>query len=156
MCAARHAGAGCASNGRATRPSGDLWCQGARFRRPRPRRWRNFPGVAGLTGTFETTQRGGTLRLQSRALALALPRLFADPLAFDNTQARVGWSREGEDYAVSIDQLVLLQPATSRAAQPGRPTAHEGPGSVDLTAQLSRADVAQVYSLHSAYARNWH
>src|SRR5215468_3661400 len=44
----------------------------------------NFPGVAGLSGSFDATQRGGTVRLQSRALAFSMPRLFREPLALES------------------------------------------------------------------------
>jgi uncharacterized protein (TIGR02099 family) len=104
-----------------------------------------LPGIAGLTGSFDATQRGGTLRVQSRALALAMPRMFGDPIAFDNAQARIGWSLEGGEYAINIEQLVFSNPHATGTANGTYRTAPDGPGTIDLSLQLTRADVAQVY-----------
>src|SRR5262249_34251598 len=60
-----------------------------------------LPGIAGLSGSFEATQQGGTLRLQSRGVGFALPRIFAEPLALDTVQGRLGWTREKGEYAIS-------------------------------------------------------
>jgi uncharacterized protein (TIGR02099 family) len=105
----------------------------------------DLPGVAGLSGSFDATQRGGTVRLQSRALAFSMPRLFKEPLALESAQARVGWSREGSEYAISIDQLVFSNAHAAGSANGTYRTAQSGPGTIDLSVQLSRADVAQVY-----------
>ena len=104
-----------------------------------------LPGIAGLTGSFDATQRGGTLRVQSHALALAMPRVFAEPIAFDNAQARIGWSLDGGEYAINIEQLVFSNPHATGTANGTYRTAPDGPGTIDLSVQLTRADVAHVF-----------
>src|SRR5215471_427722 len=104
-----------------------------------------MPGMAGLSGSFDATQRGGSVRVQGRALAFSFPHLFVEPLALESAQARVSWSREGAVYAISIDQLVFSNAHSSGSANGTYHTAQDGPGTIDLTVQLTRADVAQVY-----------
>jgi uncharacterized protein (TIGR02099 family) len=104
-----------------------------------------FPGIAGLSGNFEATQQGGTLRLQSRGVGFALPYIFAEPLALDSVQARFGWTREGGEYAITIDQLAFANAHAAGSASGTYRTTGDGPGSIDLTAQLTRADIAQVH-----------
>jgi len=105
----------------------------------------SLPGIAGLTGSFDATQRGGTVRLQSRAVAFSMPRLFKEPVALESAQARVAWSREGSDYAISIDQFVFSNAHAAGSANGTYRTAPNGSGTIDLSVQLSRADVAQIY-----------
>jgi uncharacterized protein (TIGR02099 family) len=118
-----------------------------------------FPGIAGLSGSFEGTQQGGTLRLQSRGVGLALPRIFAEPLALDTVQARLGWTREAGEYAISIDQLVFANAHAAGNASGTYRTSGDGPGVIDLTAQLTRADIAQVHRymplIFSPAVRDW-
>jgi uncharacterized protein (TIGR02099 family) len=118
-----------------------------------------MPGIAGLTGSFDATQLGGTVRVQSHALGFAMPRLFAEPIAFDNAQARIGWSLERGEYAISFEQLVFSNPHVSGNANGTYRTAADGPGTIDLNVQLSRADAAQVYRYLpltlSAGVRDW-
>jgi uncharacterized protein (TIGR02099 family) len=104
-----------------------------------------LPGIAGLSGSFEATERGGTLSLQSRGVTLAMPRVFEQPLALDTLHGQVAWTREGGDYALSIDQLVFANAHAAGTANGTYRTAPDGPGMIDLKAQLSRADVAQLY-----------
>jgi uncharacterized protein (TIGR02099 family) len=103
------------------------------------------PGITGLTGNFEATQRGGTLRLQSRNLALSVPRLLSDPVPLDNVQARVEWTREAGNYALSLEQFTFSSRDFAGSASGKFNSSPTGPGTVDLTAQLTRVDVAQVY-----------
>jgi uncharacterized protein (TIGR02099 family) len=105
----------------------------------------HFPGIAGLSGSFEATQQGGTLRLQSRGVGFALPRIFAEPLALDSVQGRFGWTREAGEYAITIDQLAFANAHAAGSASGSYRTSGDGPGVIDLTAQLTRADVAQVH-----------
>ena len=54
----------------------------------------SHPGVNGLSGNLEATHLGGLLKVQSRALTVELPRVFAEPLAFDHLQGQLHWRRQ--------------------------------------------------------------
>src|SRR5438876_506705 len=45
-----------------------------------------WPGLSGVTGSFEATQKGGSVRLASRAITVELPRIFDEKLALDSIQ----------------------------------------------------------------------
>jgi uncharacterized protein (TIGR02099 family) len=105
----------------------------------------SLPGMIGLSGSLDATERSGTLRVQSRAVALLMPKLFGEALGLENMQSRVDWSREGEGYAISIEQLSFSGRNLSGSASGTYRTARDGPGSIDLSAQLARTDVSQLY-----------
>ena len=47
-----------------------------------------------MTGTFDASPQGGTLKFDSRALTLDMPRALSEKLAFDSVQAQVRWQHE--------------------------------------------------------------
>jgi uncharacterized protein (TIGR02099 family) len=104
-----------------------------------------LPGVSGLSGSFETTDQGGSLKLSSRAMTVDLPRLFAERLALDTLEGRIGWTRQGEDIAITLEGLALANAQVSGHASGTYRTATRGPGMIDLSVQLTRADVRDIY-----------
>jgi uncharacterized protein (TIGR02099 family) len=103
------------------------------------------PGVSGLSGSLEATQLGGALKVQSRALTLDLPRVFAEPLAFDHLQGQLHWRRQHEGTTVAVDKLVFDNADVSGNASGEYGTSAQGPGTINATAQLSRLDARQAY-----------
>ena len=103
------------------------------------------PGVSGLSGSLEGTQLGGALKVQSRALTLDLPRVFAEPLAFDHLQGQLHWRRQHEGTTVAVDKLIFDNADVSGNASGEYGTSAQGPGTINATAQLSRLDARQVY-----------
>ncbi|MDQ2963402.1 MAG: TIGR02099 family protein, partial [Pseudomonadota bacterium] len=104
-----------------------------------------LPGVSGLSGSFETTDQRGSLKVSNRAMTVDLPRVFAERLALDTLEGRIGWTREGEDFAITLEGLALANAQVSGNASGTYRTAARGPGRVDLTVQLARADVRDIY-----------
>src|ERR1700682_3838767 len=104
-----------------------------------------YPGVSGLSGSLEGTHLGGTLKLQSRALTLELPRVFSEPLAFDHIQGQLHWRRQHDGTTVALDKLVFDNADVSGSASGEYGTSDEGPGTINATAQLSRLDARQAY-----------
>ncbi|HEY8623245.1 MAG TPA: YhdP family protein, partial [Casimicrobiaceae bacterium] len=103
------------------------------------------PGVSGLSGSLEGTHLGGTLKLQSRALTLELPRVFSEPLAFDHLQGQLHWRRQHEGTTVAVDKLIFDNADVSGSASGEYGTSAEGPGTINVTAQLTRLDAGQAY-----------
>ena len=103
------------------------------------------PGVAGLSGSVEGTQLGGTFRLQSHALTLALPHVFAEPLAFDHAQGQVHWRRQHDGTTLSVDKLGFDNADVAGSVSGEYGTSADGPGTINGTAQLGRLDAKQVY-----------
>src|SRR5206468_6122930 len=95
--------------------------------------------------SFETTEKSGSVKLSSHAMTVDLPRVFVERLALDSLQGRVGWSREGEEIAVTLDGLALATAQVAGTASGNYHTTEHGPGRVDLNVQLARANVRDLY-----------
>jgi uncharacterized protein (TIGR02099 family) len=105
----------------------------------------SHPGVSGLSGSLEGTHLGGALKVQSRALTLELPRVFSEPLVFDHLQGQLHWRRQHDGTTVAVDKLIFDNADVSGNASGEYGTSAEGPGTINVTAQLSRLDARQAY-----------
>jgi uncharacterized protein (TIGR02099 family) len=99
------------------------------------------PGFAKLAGTLEATETGGHVQLESRGAEVELPRVFAEPrLAFDILSGELSWRRDGAGFSVEVPSLTFTNADLSGNAFGAYATTGEGPGTIDLSAVLSRAD----------------
>src|SRR6266513_469080 len=104
------------------------------------------PGFSGLSGSIDATEAKGSVSLASRNAALDLPRIFPEPrIPLETLNGRIDWERQGERQvtarfpSLSFSNAHLSGTASGAYTYPG-----SGPGTIDLSAQLSRADGAQV------------
>src|SRR5204862_4260264 len=88
---------------------------------------------------------GGSLRLSGRGVTVDLPRVFSERLALDTLQGGIGWNREGERIAITLEGLALANAQVSGNASGTYRTAAQGPGTIDLSVQLAKADVRDIY-----------
>jgi len=99
------------------------------------------PGFARLAGNFEASEAGGKLTLQSRGAELELPKVFPDPrLTFDILTGQLDWQREGAGMKVGISSITFTNADLSGNAFGSYAYSGEGPGSLDVSAVLNRAD----------------
>jgi uncharacterized protein (TIGR02099 family) len=103
------------------------------------------PGVTGLSGTVDATDREGTIKLHSRAMVLHWSRVFAQALALDSAQGQVRWRKATDGYTVNVDQFAVANADAAGVINGVYRTAADGPGAVDGTAQFSRLDASQLY-----------
>ncbi len=104
-----------------------------------------FPGASGLTGSFEATLAGGELNLASRAATLEFPRVLSEPIALDSLQGVVRWERKGDRTRIDVRALDFANGQAAGSATGTYRTDPQGPGEVDLVAQLNRADPGQLH-----------
>ncbi len=104
-----------------------------------------IPGVTGLSGSIVATDHDGTIKLNSRALAVHWPQLFAQTLALDTAKGQLRWRKSAEGYAVQVEQLALANADVAGVVNGEYRTIADAPGAVDGTAQFSRLDAAQLY-----------
>ncbi|MBV9189782.1 MAG: TIGR02099 family protein, partial [Betaproteobacteria bacterium] len=105
----------------------------------RPRE--NVPGFGRLAGNFEASEAGGRVNLQSRGAELDLPKVFPDPrLTFDILNGQLDWQREAGGTKVAISSITFTNPDLSGNAFGSYTYSGEGPGLLDLSAVLNRAD----------------
>ncbi len=105
-----------------------------------------LPGVGGLSGEIDGSERGGRFRLDGRNAHVDLPDVFeTSHLAFDALRAEGGWQRRDGRVEISLDTAEFNNvDAAGNAAgrywiEPG------GAGEIDLQAQLTRAEGTAVW-----------
>jgi uncharacterized protein (TIGR02099 family) len=104
-----------------------------------------FPGADGVTGSFAATEGGGSLKLASRALSVALPHVFAEPLALDSAIGNVSWKRASETLSVTVGDLAFANAHGAGTASGTWHSLPNGPGAIDLRAQLNRMNAENVH-----------
>ncbi len=104
-----------------------------------------IPGVNRFTGHFEATQAGGRLKLATHSATIELPQVFAEPIALDALQGDVSWETKEQRTTVRIERLDFGNRDAAGTASGQIQATAQGPGEVDITAQLARADAARVY-----------
>ncbi|MEP6996466.1 MAG: YhdP family protein [Betaproteobacteria bacterium] len=103
------------------------------------------PGVTGLSGSIAATERDGTIKLNSRVLAVHWPHLFAQTLSLDSAQGQLHWRKAADAYTVQVERLALANADAAGVVKGEYRTLADGPGAVDGSAQFSRLDAAQLY-----------
>ncbi|MDZ4313824.1 MAG: YhdP family protein [Azonexus sp.] len=131
-----------------------------------------FPGASGLSGNIDLTEKGGELLLDAGASTLSFPAVFPEPESvLDSLKARASWktfvaasgeaapstSTTGVD--IKLEKLEFAGPAAAGSARGSYRFSGDGPGEIDLTANVDRADARAVwrYMPHTvnAEARAW-
>ncbi len=104
-----------------------------------------LPGVRGMSGSFNATHKGGTLKLDARKAAVELPTVFAAPIQLDSVRAEAIWEHAEGRTAVRIERLEFANADAAGTASGTYRTVAQGPGEIDLDARLDRANPQQVW-----------
>ncbi|MEO7744438.1 MAG: YhdP family protein [Usitatibacter sp.] len=104
-----------------------------------------LPGLAGVSGSIEGTEAGGSLRIAGRDARLDLARTFRAPLAFDKVEGVARWKRAGAGLEVAIEDAMFsnadgeLRFAGTWKSLPGtqRPL-----GFLDIKGSIARGNLA--------------
>ncbi|HEX8010943.1 MAG TPA: YhdP family protein [Casimicrobiaceae bacterium] len=104
-----------------------------------------WPGLSGVSGSFEATHKGGSVKLASRAVSVELSQIFDEKIALDTVEGRIGWERAAGETAITLAGLAFANAQLAGSAKGTYRTLSGGPGMIDLTAQIARADVREVY-----------
>lgn len=114
----------------------------ARFEGLGMRAWRTVPGFANLSGRIDASETKGAVALAARDAEVELPRVFAEPrVHLDALSGEVSWERRpGGGVNVRMANLQYANDDAAGTASGGYAYTGDGPGVIDLTAQLARAD----------------
>ena len=104
-----------------------------------------MPGFHGLSGQVEANERGGTLVLTAIGAGLELPKVFAEPIPIDFLTANAGWTLRQGLVDVTIRNASFANEHAVGSLAGSYRGAAEGPGSVDLSGTLVRADARQLW-----------
>lgn len=104
-----------------------------------------LPGATNVTGSVEATQDHGQLRIASQTATVALPKIFAEPLAFDTVRGEVTWRHEADVVQMQVTDVAFANAelaGTAAATWHSRPG---GPGDINLEARLTHANLAMAH-----------
>lgn len=119
-----------------------------------------FPGAEGLSGMIDLSEKGGDLIVDAGRSGLSLPAVFPEPdIALTALKARANWKNSPVGTDIRLDKLEFAGPDAAGSAQGVYRYTGDGPGEIDLTAKVERAEATAVwrYMPHvvNAEARAW-
>ena len=118
-----------------------------RFTRLSMNRYAGVPGFSGLTGSIDGNERSGSLALNSEKAVIDLAGMLSDPrLELDTLTGQLGWTRlrDGQ-LEMRVANLSVANKDVAGTAFGSWIAAAAGPGTVDITARLTRADVSAAH-----------
>src|SRR6266702_5054457 len=105
-----------------------------------------IPGFAGLTGRLEASERGGSVVLGSRQVAIELPGILAEsPARFDRLNAQISWKLSPGEFRLGFNNLSLANPYIAGTLSGSFSGRQGSPGVIDLTGGFGRVDGRTVY-----------
>jgi uncharacterized protein (TIGR02099 family) len=108
--------------------------------------WGAIPGFEGISGSLDATANKGVVRLASRKSELELPKVFPEPrIRLDALDGNIEWTRPREGgLEVRLSSVSFANQDLAGTAFGSYALGAAGPGAIDLSAQLSRADGRQI------------
>jgi uncharacterized protein (TIGR02099 family) len=103
-----------------------------------------LPGLAGVSGSVDGSERGGSLILNTRNSVVELPLIFETKLEFDTLTAQAGWQRNGDQYDVRLNDISFANRDFAGSVTGAYQTTANGRGTIDLTGHATRADARSV------------
>jgi uncharacterized protein (TIGR02099 family) len=109
--------------------------------------WRGAPGFDGMSGTLEASEKKGRVNLAARKAAVELPEIFPDArIGLDTLNGQVDWERQPDGaLAVRLTSVNFANADMSGNASGSYAWSGQGPGTIDLTAGLTRADGSRIH-----------
>jgi uncharacterized protein (TIGR02099 family) len=104
------------------------------------------PGMGRLSGNIEGDRNGGRFRLDSERAHIDLPEVFEQPrLSFAHFKANGSWRQEGDRLELALDSASFANDDAEGTAVGRYWLTASGPGEIDLSARLTRADGRAVW-----------
>jgi len=103
-------------------------------------RTQKMPGFSGLSGGIDGSEKSGTLHFSNVNATLDMPRVFAAPLVFDTLTGQLQWSRDSGSTQIRLNNVAFSNPDMAGNLFGSHRWDESGPGTMDLTGHLTRAD----------------
>ena len=103
-----------------------------------------MPGITGLSAKVRADERGGSVKLGSRAMVVSLPRTLTAPVPIETLTGTVRWRLAESGNEVELDDVAFANADAAVVASGTWRPAKAGAGTVDLKAQLARVDVRRL------------
>jgi uncharacterized protein (TIGR02099 family) len=110
--------------------------------RPRP----GVPGFANLSGTFDVSDAGGVVNLDSKDAKLSFPGVFEQAmLPFEKLALNANWRTGASGIELKLSNVQFANADAQGTAQVSYKTGGKGPGIIELDGALARGSAAAVY-----------
>ncbi len=110
------------------------------------RPYEKVPGFNRLSGTFDASERGGSVALAASNVTVEYPAVFFEPaLAFDAVGARASWSFPQGNFQLRLDDVTLANADLAGSVSGTYRGGDKGVRGVDFHARLARAEGRHVY-----------
>ncbi|MFA4969220.1 MAG: YhdP family protein [Sulfuritalea sp.] len=104
------------------------------------------PGISGINGRIDGTEKGGTFKLEGQRATFELPTVFADPkLDLEAFSADLDWKAAAEGLQVNLRQASFHNKDAAGEANGNWHALLEGPGAIELDARLTRGSGESVW-----------
>ncbi len=125
--------------------------------------WRALPGFANLSGRVQASESRGEVHLSARNAEIDLPRIFPEPrLRLDALDGELRWERARDaGVSVRLAGLSFANEDLTGTASGNYLNSGDGPGLIDLNAQLSRVNARHLHrylplaSIMGEKSREW-
>lgn len=105
-----------------------------------------LPGFEGISAVVDADQDGGSAVFNAREGLLDLPRVFPESrIPLDGLAAQVKWTVRDGEADVQLEQVSFANRDAAGSLSGRYRSARGGPGSIDLTGRLTRADGTAVW-----------
>jgi uncharacterized protein (TIGR02099 family) len=116
------------------------------FRKLAVRAYEKLPGMEGLTGRFEASDKGGSIVLGSERVSLELPGIVAEGAArLDTLAAQVSWKLAPDRVDVAFNNVSFANADAAGTLYGSFTRREDQTGFIDLTGHFSRVDGRTVY-----------
>lgn len=108
------------------------------------KRWEKLPGLTGISGSLDATEKGGTLIASGERASLDLPAVFREPIRLDTARGHLSWTRARDGLELRFQGVTAANAdfAGTLGGSYRRRTA--GSDELDITGSLTRADARAV------------
>jgi uncharacterized protein (TIGR02099 family) len=113
-----------------------------------------IPGVSGISGTVEGSEKGGKYVLNAKGVTLDIPTFFRDTVRLDVLEGRGGWQVGADDISINVDgvkasNLDLSAEVSGKykklRVKPGvEIPVEKRPGVIDLTLKLTEVNAQRL------------
>ena len=98
-----------------------------------------IPGMSGINGRVDGSEKGGSVQLNGQRAAVELPTVFADPtLDVEAFAADLAWTSGADGTQVRINEVTFHNKDAAGDVKGVWRSLPEGPGALDLHARLTR------------------
>jgi uncharacterized protein (TIGR02099 family) len=109
------------------------------------RAYAGLPGFSGISGNIDGNETSGNVSINASNAQMDMRQVFAETApSFDSFTGELSWSHVGDGLRLRFSNIAFANADLTGTAFGTYLTADHGPGTIDLTVRLSRADARHV------------